>query len=127
MFRGLFRIVTFLTVLGMLGAVAVGVGIWLYLIPQLPETDSLSDVEFQVPLRVFSADGQLMAEFGEKRRVPLTVDQLPESVIQAVVATEDEHFYTHPGVDWRGLIRAVWYLVRTGEKGPGGSTITMQV
>lgn len=104
-----------------------GVGIWLYLVPQLPETESLSEVQFQVPLRVYSAEGELIAEFGEKRRVPLTVDQMPKSVLNAVIATEDEHFYTHPGVDWRGLVRAVWYLVRTGEKGPGGSTITMQL
>jgi penicillin-binding protein 1A len=76
---------------------------------------------------VYSADGALLAEFGEKRRVPLTLDRVPQRTVQAVLASEDERFYQHPGVDWQGLTRAVVHLLRTGEKGPGGSTITMQV
>ena len=123
----LFRLLTYTTVLGTLALIATGIGIWFHLTPQLPPTESLNTVRFQVPLRVFSIDGELIAEFGEKRRVPLKITEVPQPIIDAIIATEDEHFFTHPGVDWRGLTRAAWYLVRKGEKGPGGSTITMQV
>ena len=105
------------------GAVLIGV----YLVPELPSTDILKDIRFQVPLRVYSKDRQLLAEFGEKRRIPLRLEEIPEQMRLAVLASEDEHFYRHPGVDWRGLARAVWHIMRTGRKGPGGSTITMQV
>jgi penicillin-binding protein 1A len=93
----------------------------------LPPIDSLKDVQLQEPLRVYSRDGRLIAEFGEKRRTPLEYEQVPQLMVKAVLAAEDERFYQHPGVDWQGLTRAVVHLVRTGEKGPGGSTITMQV
>nr|VFK36880.1 MAG: penicillin-binding protein 1A [Candidatus Kentron sp. SD]VFK40510.1 MAG: penicillin-binding protein 1A [Candidatus Kentron sp. SD]VFK78357.1 MAG: penicillin-binding protein 1A [Candidatus Kentron sp. SD] len=104
----------------------VGVGIW-YLFPNLPSTTILKDARLQVPLRVYTRDGSLIAEFGEKRRIPLDIGDIPPLMINAVLAAEDKHFFEHPGVDWQGLMRAVVYLARTGEKGPGGSTITMQV
>ena len=94
---------------------------------QLPATESLREVRLQVPLRVYTAEGGLLGEFGEKRRQPVVLGEVPPVVIQAVLAAEDERFFAHPGVDWQGLVRAVWHLVRTGEKGPGGSTMTMQV
>ncbi len=112
--------------LGLLGAIALGVLI-MVLEPKLPSVDSLKDVRYQVPLQVYSRDGVLIAEFGEKKRQPLTFDQIPHDMVQAFVAAEDERFWEHPGVDYQGILRAIWYLVRTGEKGPGGSTITMQV
>ena len=93
----------------------------------LPEIDMLRDVRMQVPLRVYSQDGSLLGEFGEKRRVPVLIDEVPEQLIQAFIAAEDDRFYAHPGVDWQGLLRAAISLVRTGEKRQGGSTITMQV
>ena len=109
-------------------ALALGAGgVYLYLTPTLPSAEILRDVRLQVPLRVYTRDGKLIAEFGEKRRTPLRLDQVPERMVQAFVAGEDDRFYEHPGVDWEGLTRAVWHLLRTGEKGPGGSTITMQV
>ncbi len=123
----LFRIITVsvlgLGLVGLLGAAAL----YAYLVPQLPPTDSLVDIKLQVPLRVYTREGALVAEFGEKRRIPVTFDNVPKRMVQAVLAAEDDRFYEHPGVDWQGLVRAVWYIVRTGEKGPGGSTITMQV
>ena len=123
----IFRLFGMLMVSGaLLSVVGVGAVYW-YLAPQLPSVDALRDLRMQVPLRVFSADGALLAEFGEKRRVPLTLDQIPKPMIQAVLASEDDRFYQHPGVDWQGLTRAVVHVLRTGEKGPGGSTITMQV
>ena len=98
-----------------------------YIASNLPEIDMLRDVRMQVPLRVYSQDGSLIGEFGEKRRVPVLIDEVPEQLIQAFIEAEDDRFYAHPGVDWQGLLRAAISLVRTGEKRQGGSTITMQV
>ena len=102
-------------------------GVYFYLAPNLPSAESLKDVHLQVPLRVYTRDGLLMQDFGEKRRVPVTLEQVPETMVKAFIASEDERFYGHPGVDWQGLTRAVLHLIKTGKKGPGGSTITMQV
>ena len=111
---------------GFLGLVAI-VGVYFHLAPNLPSAESLKDVHLQVPLRVYTKDGLLIRDFGEKRRIPVTLDQVPETMVKAIVASEDKNFYKHPGVDWKGLTRAVLHLIRTGKKGPGGSTITMQV
>jgi len=115
-----------LLVTGLLACIGVA-GLYWYLAPKLPPIDSLKDVQLQEPLRVYTRDGRLIAEFGEKRRTPLEFEQIPDLMVKAVLAAEDERFYQHPGVDWQGLTRAVVHLIRTGEKGPGGSTITMQV
>ena len=93
----------------------------------LPDVASLADVQLQMPLRVYTADGDLIAEYGEKRREPVMISEVPDSLKYAIIASEDARFYEHPGVDWQGLARAAIHLVRTGRKGPGGSTITMQV
>ena len=124
---GAFRFLGILVLLGALAAALGAGGLYLYLTPKLPSAETLRDVRLQVPLRVLTRDGRLVAEFGEQRRTPLRLDQIPERMIQAFIAGEDDRFYEHPGVDWEGLVRAVWHLLRTGEKGPGGSTITMQV
>jgi penicillin-binding protein 1A len=102
-------------------------GIYLYINPSLPAIDSLKDVQLQVPLRVYSADGLLIAEYGEIKRVPLEYGEFPPAMTQAVMAAEDSRFFEHPGVDYQGLLRAAAHLVTTGERGQGGSTITMQV
>ncbi len=115
-----------LATLAMLGVIGAGVG-YVALAPSLPAVESLRNVEYEVPLRVFAADGSLIAEFGERRREPVSFDEVPPQLIEAYIAAEDKRFYDHPGVDYQGIARAVWYIVRTGEKGPGGSTITMQV
>ena len=100
---------------------------YLYLAPNLPSTDSLKEIQLQVPLRVYAADGLLMAEFGEKRRTPVKYADVPIQMSNAFLAAEDDRFFSHPGVDYHGLLRAAIHLIRTGEKGQGGSTITMQV
>jgi penicillin-binding protein 1A len=100
---------------------------YLYLNPKLPAIDSLKDVQLQVPLRIYSAEGKLMAEYGEMKRVPLQYDEFPPAMIHAVLAAEDDRFFEHPGVDYQGLLRAAAHLITTGKKGQGGSTITMQV
>ncbi len=93
----------------------------------LPSVEMLRDVQLQVPLKVYAEDGKLIAEYGEKRRTPLTFEQIPQQLRDAVIATEDRRFYKHPGVDIRGLMRAAVNLISKGTKEQGGSTITMQV
>ncbi len=99
----------------------------LYIMPKLPDIETLKDIKMQVPLRVYSADMSLIAEFGEKRRTPVKIDEIPPKLIEAFLAAEDDRFYVHPGVDWQGLVRASYSLIKTGTKKQGGSTITMQV
>ncbi len=93
----------------------------------LPSVEALKTVHLQSPLSIFSKEGELIAEFGDIRRTPVLYKDIPQSLIEAVLATEDQHFYEHPGVDFLGLARAAVVLVSTGHKAQGGSTITMQV
>jgi len=98
-----------------------------YLEAKLPSCATLKDIKLQIPLRVYSFDNKLIAEYGEKRRVPIPYANIPQDLINAVLATEDRRFFQHPGVDIRGIARAAVNLVSTGMKEQGGSTITMQV
>ena len=107
--------------------VCIGAGLSWYVLPNLPEIETLREIKLQTPLRVYSANNSLIAEFGEKRRIPVTIEDVPETVVQAILAAEDDRFYEHPGVDWQGIVRAAVSLIKTGEKKQGGSTITMQV
>ncbi len=109
-----------------LGTIAV-VAVYLHLEPQLPSIENLREIELQVPLRIYTSDQLLMAEFGEKRRTPLIYNQIPRQVINAFLAAEDDRFFHHPGVDYRGILRAAVQLILTGKRSQGGSTITMQV
>lgn len=111
----------------LLAVIAVGVAYWL-IAPRLPSVADLKDYHMQVPLRVLSADGKLIASFGETRRIPIAIENVPDLLKHAVLSAEDADFYHHPGVDWHGIARAGWHVVVTGgDKGPGGSTITQQV
>lgn len=106
----------------------MGIGYLYYTIaPGLPDVHQLREVQLQLPLRIFTAEGDLIAEYGEKRREPVMISQVPDSLKNSIIAAEDQHFYSHPGVAWQGLARAALHLIKTGRKGPGGSTITMQV
>ncbi|KEQ13280.1 peptidase [Endozoicomonas montiporae] len=109
------------------GALLIAASAYLYLSPSLPSVETLRDVHLQTPLRVFTRDEKLLAEFGEKRRTPVRIEETPEFLIQAFMAAEDDRFYSHPGVDIVGLMRAAVQLVSTGRIQSGGSTITMQV
>jgi penicillin-binding protein 1A len=100
---------------------------YFYIAPQLPSVEVLRDVRFQVPLQVYTNSGQLVAEYGTKKRDPLKYEQIPDKMIKAFLAAEDDRFFEHPGVDYQGLLRAAGLLMVTGEKSQGGSTITMQV
>jgi len=93
----------------------------------LPDVETLRDVQLQVPLRVYTSDGKLISVFGEKRRIPVQIEEMPVYLTNAFIAGEDARFWTHPGVDYQGIFRAVWTLMTTGEKSVGGSTITQQL
>ena len=120
------RVIIFVLVSSVLGISAIGIT-YLVLEPDLPDVETLRDVQLQVPLRVFSEDGKLLGIFGEKRRIPVTVEEIPDHLKQAFLAGEDARFYEHPGIDYQGISRAVWSLATTGEKTIGGSTITQQL
>ncbi|MFM8769851.1 MAG: transglycosylase domain-containing protein, partial [Rubrivivax sp.] len=94
--------------------------------PNLPDISSLTDYRPRQPLRVFAADGPLLAEFGEERRVYTPVEQIPKVMKDAVLAIEDANFYRHGGVDFKGVLRAALAQF-TDAKSQGASTITMQV
>ncbi|MFP6681611.1 MAG: penicillin-binding protein 1A, partial [Gammaproteobacteria bacterium] len=108
------------------GIITFGAVLW-SVFPQLPSAQELREVHLQTPLRVYTADGRLIAEFGEKRRHPVFIEDVPRLMQDAFIASEDDRFYTHPGVDWMAIARAAIELMRTREKKQGGSTITMQV
>ncbi|TNF06389.1 MAG: penicillin-binding protein 1A [Gammaproteobacteria bacterium] len=109
------------------GSLIVTGSLYLYLSPKLPSVESLREIKLQTPLRIYSQDSQLIGEFGEMRRNPVTFDQIPQPYIHALLSAEDDRFYTHSGVDINGLLRAASQLMTSGEIKTGGSTITMQV
>ena len=118
----------FLSALLAIGSVlVVSASIYLYLSPKLPLVDELKEIELQTPLRVYSQDLKLMAEFGEKKRNPVSFEQIPGRMVDAFLAAEDAHFFDHGGISVSGLARAALEIIRTGSIRSGGSTITMQV
>jgi len=100
---------------------------YVYLRPALPDVEGIREVQLQVPLRIYTRDGRLIASIGEQRRIPVRYDQLPPKLIQAFLATEDDRFFHHHGVDWQGILRAALANARAGRISQGASTITMQV
>lgn len=111
-----------------IGGAGLGLGgAYQYLQPALPDVAAIRDIRLQVPLRVFSRDGKLIAQFGEQRRIPLSFDAIPKQMVNAVLAAEDDRFFQHSGVDYPGLLRAVVRHLASRDKGEGGSTITMQL
>jgi penicillin-binding protein 1A len=127
--RGFFK--RFFWISTFLGAiVAPLVAVILYAVtiyPTLPDASALKDVTYQVPLKIITRDGQLISEIGTKKRIPLDYSEIPERMTQAIISSEDENFFEHGGVDFKGLARAAYELITTGSKQSGGSTITMQV
>ncbi len=111
----------------LIGLVLAVIGAYYYVAPSLPDPESLREVQLQVPMRVYTRDGLLLAEFGEQRRVPLALEDVPLRLRLAFLAAEDDRFFEHPGVDWQGLARATVAVALTGEPAQGGGTITMQV
>jgi len=110
------------------GAVLLaGFATYAYLAPTLPEVAQLRDVHLQVPLRIYTRDGRLLAQIGEQRRIPVRFEDVPKPVVNAFLAAEDDRFFSHGGIDTFGLVRALIVTAATGEARQGGSTITMQL
>ncbi|MEG2828942.1 MAG: transglycosylase domain-containing protein, partial [Edwardsiella sp. (in: enterobacteria)] len=110
----------------LLGVTAV-FGLYKYVEPQLPDVATLKDVRLQTPMQVYSADGYLIAQYGEKRRIPLPLTQIPPLMVKAFIATEDSRFFEHHGVDPIGIFRAASVALFTGHASQGASTITQQL
>ncbi|WP_167519602.1 peptidoglycan glycosyltransferase/peptidoglycan DD-transpeptidase MrcA [Intestinirhabdus alba] len=102
-------------------------GLYRYIEPQLPDVATLRDVRLQIPMQIYSADGELIAQYGEKRRIPVTLEQMPPEMIKAFIATEDSRFYEHHGVDPVGIFRAASVALFSGRATQGASTITQQL
>ena len=125
--RKFFKPLAMLALLGSGGFLVVATSLYLYLSPKLPSVEELKEIELQIPLRIYSQDLKVIAEFGEKKRSPVSFDEIPQAMIDAFLAAEDDSFFEHRGIVVSGLLRAAVELVTTGSIRSGGSTITMQV
>ncbi|GMR19489.1 MAG: penicillin-binding protein 1A [Gammaproteobacteria bacterium] len=120
--------IALLAVLGLgITGIAMLALITLVLTPSLPEIDNITEDRLKVPMRVYTADAVLIGEFGEERRIPKKIEEIPKALIQAILSTEDAGFYEHHGVHFLGILRAAWINFRSGTHRQGASTITMQV
>ncbi|NGO88479.1 penicillin-binding protein 1A [Vreelandella stevensii] len=119
----------FSLVVALMGATVLAViGAAIYFSPGLPDVRQLQNFELHTPLRIYTNDGKLIGEFGEERRMAIDFDEIPDDMVNALIAAEDASFFNHAGVDPRGLARAAVELVQSGGAiQSGGSTITMQV
>ena len=128
--RAIKRLFKYLSIFGLaaalIGAVAM-FAVYKHYSADLPAVETLHDIKFQTPLRIFSADEKLIAEYGEKKRTPITYDKIPQNFVNALLAAEDARFFEHMGIDVKGLARAAYQLSSTGKIKSGGSTITMQL
>jgi len=123
-------VIKFIFLLLLTGSASVALAAFLlyrFIEPQLPDIQVLRDARYQTPMSIYGKDGLLIAQYGEMKRSPISFSEVPDKVVQAFLAAEDNRFFDHPGVDYQGLLRATFSFLRTGEKRQGGSTITMQV
>ena len=111
---------------GMAVTIAI-IGAYYYVAPGLPPAETIREIPLQIPLRIFSRDRRLIAEVGERRRILITFDELPQHVVSAFISAEDRRFFDHPGIDYQGILRAGIRMIGTGEISGGGSTLTQQL
>src|SRR5438445_10450953 len=123
--RWLIYLASVLFGLALVGALLVAFAFAL-LYPTLPSLETLTDYQPKIPLRILSAEGALLGEFGEERRAIVKIKDVPEVMRQAILAAEDERFYSHGGVDYLSVLRAAASNVTSGTQ-QGAGTITMQV
>lgn len=111
------------------GVIGVSVGLVAFSVVyyRLPSIEALTEYRPKVPLRIYTADGDLIGEFGEERRDFVPIEEMPRHMRLAILAAEDNGFYEHSGIEFMGFVRAALANILTGRKGQGGSTITMQV
>ncbi|EJF7711067.1 MULTISPECIES: peptidoglycan glycosyltransferase/peptidoglycan DD-transpeptidase MrcA [Providencia] len=102
-------------------------GMYKYVEGELPDVATMKDIRLQVPMQVYSADNELIAQYGEKRRIPLPLAEIPPLMIKAFIATEDSRFYDHHGIDPIGIFRAITVMASSGHASQGASTITQQL
>ncbi|MDH3303985.1 MAG: PBP1A family penicillin-binding protein [Gammaproteobacteria bacterium] len=112
---------------GTIAAVAAVIGAYYFVEPGLPRPETIRDIPLQIPLRIFSRDGYLISEIGERRRILIAFEDLPPHVVHAFISAEDRRFFEHPGIDYQGIIRSFARLIRSGEISGGGSTLTQQL
>lgn len=112
-----------LTMIGLVGCL----GLYAYYAQQLPDINQLHKMELQVPMRIYTHDKRLLAEYGEQRRQITTFEELPERLVNAFISIEDSRFYEHQGIDYKGIARALLSAITTGSVSQGASTITMQL
>ncbi len=125
--RGFFSLLLGLVLACTIALVLLGTIAITLIYPNLPALDVITDYRPKIPMRIFSADGEILAEFGEERRNLIRIQEVPTIMKQAILAAEDDNFYEHGGVDFSGIFRALLSNVMAGGKSQGGSTITMQV
>jgi len=111
---------------GCMGIIMVAASLYLYISPKLPDRDTYTNLRLENPLRIYSADNKLIAEFGSRRSTPIKYEEIPSQVTSALISTEDKRFFNHHGVDPLGIVRSVAGILSNNDWG-GGSTITMQV
>ena len=121
--RYLFSPLFYALILGL----AIVTAVYFYYLPQIPSVTELRNTQLNLPIRVYSKDDQLIAEFGEHRRRPITYEQVPDDLRNAFIAIEDSRFYDHKGIDFRGIARAIVSAFKSRRVTQGASTITMQV
>lgn len=110
-----------------IGMTAAVIGAYYFVAPGLPAAEAIREIPLQIPLRIFSRDGRLIEEVGERRRFLVTFEDIPAHVINAFIAAEDRRFFEHPGVDYQGILRAGFRLLVSGQISGGGSTLTQQL
>jgi len=120
------RLLTTLFAFFLAGSLAL-TALVLYFLPRLPATEDIMQIQLSVPLRIYASNNELIAEYGEKRRLPISIEDTPQELLDAILASEDANFYSHSGVDFTGILRAILANFRTGGHGQGASTVTMQV
>ena len=123
----LIRFIASITLILVGGFLIGSSSLYMYLTPKLPSTNELKDVQLQIPLKIVTSDRLVIREFGEKKRTPVEYDEIPQYLIDALLAAEDDNFFKHRGIDYQGLIRSTMQLITEGRIVSGGSTITMQV
>ena len=117
---------------GLAGVTAIGItatviGAYYFVAPGLPAAEAIREIPLQIPLRIFSRDGRLIEEVGERRRFLVSYNDIPQHVVNAFIAAEDRRFFIHPGVDYQGILRAAFRLLVSGRISGGGSTLTQQL
>lgn len=121
-FKKIIKVIFVISALGLIVLAAL----YISMREDLPSVELLKDIQWQTPMQIYSADNKLISQFGEKKRYPLTLEEVPLQLINAILATEDDRFYLHFGVDPIGMTRAIIGQLTGQDKG-GASTITMQV